>query len=59
MFGLVQLVMSAERELRDKNMGVSDESSFAMYGWLWRHRRLFFGAGAMMLELLIVGVVGV
>ncbi len=59
MIGLINLVVSAERELRDKDVRLSDESNFAMYGWLWRHKRLFFGMGTAMLGLLIVGVASI
>jgi hypothetical protein len=56
MIGLINLVVSAERELRDKNVMLSDGSK--VQDWLWQHKRLFFAMGAMLLGLLIVGVVG-
>ncbi len=45
MIGLINLVVSAERELRDKDVGLSDESNFAMHDWVWWHRAAVFRDG--------------
>jgi hypothetical protein len=47
MFGLAQLVVMAERDLRDKTLNVRDESHPAPQVWLWRV--LFFVASMLVL----------
>jgi hypothetical protein len=54
MFGLAQLVVWAERDLREKTMHVYDEPRLELQVWLWRHKALFFVAGVLV--LLIIGV---
>ncbi len=51
MFGLPQLVVMAERDLRDQGVKANEESR--VKAWLWRHRKFFLVAGV--LALLIIG----
>ncbi len=54
MFGLAYLVVSAEREWRDKDAKMYyEEGRSEAQVWFWRHKMLFLGIG--MLALLIIG----
>jgi hypothetical protein len=60
MFGLVHLVVSAERDGRRNNVVKIDDRSYAeAQVWLWQHKLLFFAIGVLMLTLLIVSGNGV
>ena len=53
MFGLAYLVVSAEREWREKAVNSYEEARPEARAWWWRHRTLILVAGV--LALLIVG----
>ncbi len=54
MFGLAYLVISAEREWRDKAAKTYDEEGrLEAQVWFWRHKMLFLVIGV--LALLIIG----
>ena len=52
MFGLAYLVVSAERELRDKGMKSYQEARPELQVWLWRHKMLFLATGVLALLIL-------
>jgi hypothetical protein len=54
MFGLVDLVVRAERELRDNTIYARDEGRFDPWAWL-QHHKVFWLAAAGVLALLIIG----
>ncbi len=54
MFGLIDLVVRAERELRDNPTIVYSEPRFELQVGLWRHKMLWLAAAGV-LALLIIG----
>ena len=54
MFGLVDLVVRAERGLWDKNIPMHSEPRSEQVVWLWRHK-MFLLTAASVLALLIIG----
>ncbi len=52
MYGLAHLVVSAERELREKPVKSYEDARPYAQVWLWRHKTLFLVAGV--LALLII-----
>ncbi len=54
MFGLVDHVVRAERDLRDTPMNARSEPGFAVQVGLWRHKLLVIGLVALVLVGLIL-----
>ena len=52
MFGLVYLVVSAERELQDNGVKSYQEARPGLQIWLWRHKMLFLATGVLTLLIL-------
>lgn len=53
MFGLPYLVVTAERELREKGVKSYEEARPAPWVWMWRHKLLLLVIGV--LTLLLIG----
>ncbi len=54
MFGLVDHVVRAERDLRDKPVNAPSEPGFEVQVGLWRHKLLLIGLVALVLAGLIL-----
>jgi hypothetical protein len=55
MFGLVHLVISAERELRENNGYARDEQGSRLRAWLEDHKSIWLTALGVSMALLVMG----
>ncbi len=55
MFGLAQLVVMAERDLRDTAVKANEESHLEAQVWLWRYKKKLLLVGGVLAALLIIG----